>query len=155
MYKTRQTKRIMQKSGLLAAVIILVFTLNSFSQEKSVKTSQKSTVVKTSKKDVKEGTKATKSEPTVEVKALDDKAVQTDKIISGQKGPDGQMVFEGPKGGQYYFNKNGNKTYLKPDDNIVPGKKGPDGQSVYLGPKGGQYYINKNGNKTFITPDKK
>ena len=42
----------------------------------------------------------------------------------------------------YYFNKNGNKTYLKDTDKVIAGKKGPDGQVVYEGPQGGQYYIN-------------
>jgi len=89
------------------------------------------------------------------VKKEAEKPGQGDKVVPGQKGPDGQAVYEGPKGGQYYINKNGNKTYLKPDDNVVPGKKGPDGQTVYLGPKGGQYYLNKNGDKVYLSPDKK
>jgi colicin import membrane protein len=84
-----------------------------------------------------------------------DKPGQGDKVVPGKKGPDGQAVYEGPKGGQYYIAKSGNKTYLKADDNVVPGKKGPDGQTVYSGPKGGQYYLKKNGDKVYLSPDKK
>jgi colicin import membrane protein len=73
-----------------------------------------------------------------------------DKIINGKKGPEGQPMFEGVRGGVYYINKKGNRTYLKGNDKVVPGKKGPDGQKVYAGPKGGEYYINKNGNKVYL-----
>lgn len=78
-----------------------------------------------------------------------------DKIINGKKGPEGQPVYEGIKGGVYYINKNGNRTYLKENDKVVPGKKGPDGQKVYAGPQGGEYYINKNGNKVYLKNAKK
>ncbi|NJK96965.1 MAG: hypothetical protein HC905_20415 [Bacteroidales bacterium] len=64
-------------------------------------------------------------------------------------------MYEGIKGGIYYINKNGNKTYLKEEDKIVSGKKGPEGQKVYLGPQGGEYYINKNGNKVYLKNNKK
>ena len=84
-----------------------------------------------------------------------DKPGDGDKVVTGKKGPDGLAVYEGAKGGLYYINKNGNKTYLKADENIVQGKKGPNGETVYLGPKGGQYYLKKNGDKVYLTPEKK
>jgi hypothetical protein len=121
--------------GLLVA-IFLVTSINCFGQDKTQKTTQKPATVQTVKKEA-------------------DKPGQGDKVITGQKGPDGQPVYEGPKGGTYYINKNGNKTYLKVDDNVVPGKKGPNGETVYLGPKGGNYYFNKAGEKKYLTPDKK
>jgi hypothetical protein len=74
----------------------------------------------------------------------------TDKIIKDKKGPDGQPVYEGGKGGLYYINKNGNKTYLKDTDNLVAGKQGPEGEPVYKGPQGGEYYYNKAGVKTYL-----
>ncbi len=77
-----------------------------------------------------------------------------DKVINGRKGPEGQAVYEGVKGGIYYINKNGNKTYLKENDKVVSGKKGPDGQNVYAGPQGGEYYLNKNGNKVYLKSKK-
>ena len=33
-------------------------------------------------------------------------------VDKSQKGPNGEVVHTGPKGGKYYINKNGNKTYL-------------------------------------------
>ena len=41
-----------------------------------------------------------------------DKPGDGDKVVTGKKGPDGLAVYEGAKGGLYYINKNGNKTYL-------------------------------------------
>jgi len=35
------------------------------------------------------------------------------------KGPNGEAVFNGPRGGKYYINASGNKVYLKKD---APGK---------------------------------
>jgi PBCV-specific basic adaptor domain len=40
----------------------------------------------------------------------DDKTVGTDDK--------GRTIYEGPRGGQYYINSNGNKTYLKADKKI-------------------------------------
>lgn len=77
-----------------------------------------------------------------------------DKVINGQKGPEGQPVYQGVKGGIYYINKSGNKTYLKDNDKIVAKKKGPAGEIVYAGPQGGEYYINKNGNKVYLKAKK-
>jgi hypothetical protein len=91
----------------------------------------------------------TTSEPK-KTTAVVEKPETGDKVINGRKGPDGQPVYEGAKGGIYYINKNGNKTYLKENDKIVPNKKGPDGQIVYAGPQGGEYYINKSGNKVYL-----
>jgi colicin import membrane protein len=33
------------------------------------------------------------------------------KVIGKTK--DGKTIYEGPRGGQYYYNSNGNKTYVK------------------------------------------
>ena len=30
----------------------------------------------------------------------------------------GRSIFQGPRGGQYYINSNGNKTYLKADSKL-------------------------------------
>ena len=126
----------MKKLFLLLVVIFLGYSIIGSAQDKTQKSTQKSTTTQTT-------TKGT------------DKPVQVDKVVAGKKGPDNQAVYEGPQGGQYYINKSGNKTYLKPNDNIVQGKKGPNGETVYLGTQGGQYYLNKNGNKVYLSPDKK
>jgi len=52
-------------------------------------------------------------------------------------------LYTGPRGGQYYINGNGNKTYITPQSTI-------DRENVQTGPRGGQYYINSNGRKTYI-----
>lgn len=56
----------------------------------------------------------------------------------------------GPRGGCYYINSNGNKTYV---DRSLCGSP-TNGQSTstgYIrGPRGGCYYINSNGNKTYV-----
>ena len=33
-------------------------------------------------------------------------------VVKSQKGPNGEVVYTGERGGKYYINKNGNKTYL-------------------------------------------
>lgn len=126
----------MKKLIALMVIIFLGSSLFLSAQDKTKKTTQKSTTTQTT-------TKGT------------DKPGQGDKVVTGKKGPDGQAVYEGTQGGQYYINKNGNKTYMKPTDNIVQGKKGPNGETVYLGPKGGQYYLKKSGDKVYLTPEKK
>lgn len=40
--------------------------------------------------------------------------VGEDRVIG--KRPDGREIFEGPRGGQYYVNENGNKVYIKRDN---------------------------------------
>jgi hypothetical protein len=55
----------------------------------------------------------------------------------------GRTIYTGPRGGQYYINGNGNKTYITPPSTIY-------NNQIYTGPRGGQYYINQNGNKTYI-----
>jgi hypothetical protein len=52
-------------------------------------------------------------------------------------------TYTGPRGGHYYINGNGNKTYVTPQSTI-------NSQNVQTGPRGGQYYINSHGNKTYI-----
>ncbi|SFE96546.1 hypothetical protein [Spirosoma endophyticum] len=47
--------------------------------------------------------------------ATDQKATSTDykaPVVKTQKGPHGEVVHTGEKGGKFYINKNGNKTYL-------------------------------------------
>lgn len=113
----------MKKILVIMFAAICVLSINGFAQQSKAKNAQK---------------------PNTEVKA------EKDKVVSGVKGPEGQLVYEGAKGGQYYINKNGNKTYIKDEDKVVKGKKGPEGQPVYVGPNGGEYYINKSGNKTYL-----
>lgn len=86
-------------------------------------------------------------------KQLQAAEVKQDKVDPTTKGPKGEVVFIGPKGGKYYMAANNRKVYI--DSNIDPNMKGPKGQVVYTGPKGGKYYLNDKGEKIFINPDKK
>lgn len=60
----------------------------------------------------------------------------------------------GPRGGCYYINSNGNKTYV--DRSLCGTSQSFSGSSTrsrggYItGPRGGCYYINGNGNKTYV-----
>ena len=56
-----------------------------------------------------------KPEPTKVIKKVDkatEKASAGDDKISG-KDDKGRTIYEGPRGGRYYINTNGNKTYIK------------------------------------------
>lgn len=53
------------------------------------------------------------------------------------------QTLTGPRGGEYYINGNGNKTYVTPQSTI-------NRENVQTGPRGGQYYINGSGRKTYI-----
>lgn len=116
-------------------IMLFAWSLNMSAQDKT-------------KKDTKATTTQSQAKST-------DKSAQKDKVVAGKKGPNGEAVYQGTEGGQYYLNKNGNKTYLKDTDKVVEGKKGPNGEVVYVGSKGGQYYLNKNGEKIYLSKDKK
>ena len=93
---------------------------------------------------------------------------KVDKELSSKK-----VQFKGPRGGKYYYNPNGKKTYVKSkvSDYLNPKKSSNlytlpynnsssstsnqpssvnKGKEIQTGPRGGQYYINSNGNKTYI-----
>src|SRR5512138_3879459 len=125
----------MKKLISLMMIILLTCSINMYAQEKT-----------------KKETKATTTQSQVK---SNDKSSQADKVVAGKKGPNGEAVYQGTQGGQYYMNKSGNKTYLKDTDKTVAGKKGPNGEVVYEGPKGGEYYLNKNGEKVYLSKDKK
>jgi hypothetical protein len=84
-----------------------------------------------------------------------------------------RVYYTGPKGGCYYINKNGNKTYvdhsfcnrrsegtvakvvtIKRDTTESTHKESDkmitEHATYYKGPKGGCYYINKNGDKVYV-----
>lgn len=74
-------------------------------------------------------------------------AVSNDKVIG--KNPDGRTLYQGERGGRYYFSDSGNKVYIDtPDDKMVGKTK--DGRFLYQGPRGGLYYYNDRGEKTYI-----
>ena len=127
----------MKKFFVLMMTALLVTCVSVLAQEKNQKGTQK-----------KAPTAQTTAKPAP-------KAMQADKVVAGKKGPNGETVYQGTQGGQYYMNKSGVKTYLKDVDKIVQDKKGPNGEIVYEGPNGGQYYLNKNGAKVYLQAAKK
>lgn len=59
-------------------------------------------------------TTSTKTEQTTKTKKPADGRTKTgDKINKALKGPNGETVYTGPKGGNYYLDKKENKVYLK------------------------------------------
>ena len=81
----------------------------------------------------------------------------------------GRPVYVGKRGGKYYLNRNGNKTYLpagkKQSQNQLSPRSVKTGSStsrssplnthssnrtIYTGPRGGRYYINSKGRKVYV-----
>ena len=72
----------------------------------------------------------------------------------------GRTVYIGKRGGKYYLNRNGNKTYIrsgkKQSQNQLsprstsPLKARPSSRTIYTGPRGGRYYINSKGRKVYV-----
>ena len=81
------------------------------------------------------------------------------------RGPaNGRALFEGIRGGLFYLNSRGNRTYVPRDSlqnngsTVSTGSTGSKVRStgsatvrsISVGPRGGQFYINSKGNKTYI-----
>ena len=130
-----------QVKFLLSAVIVaaLMFSQQSFAAKIQEKTEKKE-VKKGEKKDVKKSEKVAKEskkvepkkgknepkkesakteskkiEPKKEVKETKAAAKNDDAVDPKLHGPNNEAVHTGPRGGKYYINKNGNKTYITPD----------------------------------------
>ncbi len=72
---------------------------------------------KKSAKKAAEETKASTAAAASESKATASRAKATasktaDQVDNGSKGPHGETVYTGPRGGKYFINKNGKKEYL-------------------------------------------
>jgi hypothetical protein len=80
-----------------------------------------------------------------------------------------RSYFSGPKGGCYYYNKNGNKQYVSKTccggqetsstDGLLDALTAKNtqqkhceykGKTLFLGPKGGCYYLTPSGNKQYV-----
>lgn len=71
--------------------------------------------------------------------------------------PQERRYFTGPRGGCYYLNSSGNKSYvdrsLCGEESALPSTS--SGSKGYIrGPKGGCYYINSRGKKTYVSRSK-
>ena len=62
-------------------------------------------------------------------------------LINSSKFNNNNVIYTGPRGGKYYYNNNGNKTYLPNLEN----------KTIYTGPRGGKYYYNSTGTKRYIS----
>jgi hypothetical protein len=63
----------------------------------------------------------------------------------------GKTVYEGSRGGFYYFTKSGHREYVQ---DFVGSKivgRTPDGKNVFEGPRGGRFYYNARGEKIYVT----
>jgi hypothetical protein len=56
----------------------------------------------------------------------------------------------GPRGGCYYINSKGKKTYVDRSRCDSPSNGRVKSNGYIKGPRGGCYYINGNGNKTYV-----
>ncbi len=92
-----------------------------------------------------------RSSATTKQKTSDTTTVNPDSSVANSRG---YIYITGPRGGCYYINRNGNKTYV--DRSLCVSLQGYSdstsrSQSRYItGPRGGCYYINRNGNKTYV-----
>ena len=70
------------------------------------------------------------------------------------KTADGKTVYAGSRGGHYYLNDKGDRTYVKDfvGAKVVGSTK--DGRPIYEGPRGGHYYYSASGNKTYVSKEK-
>jgi colicin import membrane protein len=130
----------MKRIIVLMMAVFVVFSLKSYSQEKTSKTINKPATVQTIKKDAKTDVKAVKTEAKTDVKEAKTEAKTEVKAAKTEAKTDVKAVTAGKPG---------------PGDKVVSDKKGPEGETVYQGPKGGQYFINKNGERKYLIPEKK
>lgn len=84
----------------------------------------------------------TPQEQSSQMKSLKDKAIGKTKK--------GETIYQGVRGGRYYYARGGQKIYLNAPGERLLGKSS-DGHYVYRGPKGGRYYYNDSGDKVYIT----
>lgn len=82
----------------------------------------------------------------------------TDSTSNDDDDESASRYITGPRGGCYYINGNGNKTYVDRSmcGGTINGSRSSSSTSTstsssYIrGPRGGCYYINRNGNKTYV-----
>lgn len=106
---------------LFLMCFLIVFIANSNAQktkaEKAKAKTEKAAKEKTEKaakeKKGKAEKKAKKEEKEAKEKVSTEKAPRTPDKASGEY--NGKKVYTGPRGGRYYINSNGNKTYISDD----------------------------------------
>lgn len=84
----------------LLTILLLLFQVPFY-----VQAQQNTTAVKKEKKE--------KNEPNKHGHKQDNRTKTGDPVVKNKKGPHGETVYLGEKGGHYYLNKGGNKVYIK------------------------------------------
>jgi hypothetical protein len=69
---------------------------------------------------------------------------------SGRRRNGNTKYITGPRGGCYYINSKGKKTYVDRSSCGSPSNGRVTSSGYIRGPRGGCYYINANGNKTYV-----
>jgi hypothetical protein len=70
--------------------------------------------------------------------------------VSGRRRNGNTKYITGPRGGCYYINSNGKKTYVDRSLCGSPSTGRVTSSGYIRGPRGGCYYINRNGNKAYV-----
>ena len=77
------------------------------------------------------------------------KSHQAKSTYTAPKSSSSRTIHTGPRGGKYYINSNGNKTYVK-SKSTYRAPRSTSSRTIHTGSRGGRYYINSNGNKTYV-----
>ena len=91
----------------------------------------------------------TKTKTTAKKGGDDKKGAKNEDPAVG-KTADGKTVFAGSRGGFYYLNDKGNKSYVKDFVGAKIVGKTKDGMNIYEGPKGGKFYYNAKMDKVYV-----
>jgi hypothetical protein len=75
-------------------------------------------------------------------------AKDADPVVG--KTADGKPVYEGSRGGFYFKNDKGDKSYVKEFVGAKIVGKTDDGSNIYEGPKGGRFYYKADGTKVYV-----
>jgi hypothetical protein len=76
--------------------------------------------------------------------------VQNASAAHGRRRNKTTKYITGPRGGCYYINSNGKKTYVDRTRCGSSSNGRVTSNGYFRGPRGGCYYINGNGNKTYV-----
>ena len=80
-------------------------------------------------------------------------AVEEREPVVGRT-PSGAPVYEGNRGGHYYYTSRGTRQYLKEFIGAKIKGRTEKGYIIYQGPRGGVFYYDGAGEKRYVTPSK-
>lgn len=88
----------------------------------------------------------------IEKKQVAPSSAAADPVDPKMKGPKGETIYTGPKGGKYYMNSDNQRQYV--NSHVDKKLKGPKGETVFIGPNDGRYYFGAKGEKIYLSKDK-